>query len=115
MLNRSNESDLKQKNAAGEQQDVRVPLRALNWRRLLGYLKPYRGQMVLAIVALIFSTGFGLAFPAVIVQLLNTVTQAKNATPRWRPVASATAAKVGNVAATSAKTSWVLRRARYSA
>ncbi len=81
MMNRPNERDSKQKNAAGEQQDARVPLRAVNWRRLLGYLKPYRGQMVLAIVALIFSTGFGLAFPAVIVQLLNTVTQAKNTTP----------------------------------
>jgi subfamily B ATP-binding cassette protein MsbA len=50
-------------------------IKAVSWRRLFGYLKPYRGRMVLAILALLLSTGFGLAFPAVIVRLLDTVTK----------------------------------------
>jgi subfamily B ATP-binding cassette protein MsbA len=53
----------------------RFSIKAVSWRRLFGYLKPYRGRMVLAILALLFSTGFGLAFPAVIVRLLDTVTK----------------------------------------
>ncbi len=52
-----------------------VTLTSVNWRRLLGYLVPYRGRMVLAILALIISTGVGITFPLVIVQLLDTVTQ----------------------------------------
>ncbi|HML21133.1 MAG TPA: ABC transporter ATP-binding protein [Aggregatilinea sp.] len=55
-----------------------VSWKSVNWRRLLGYLKPYTGRMSLAIVALVLSTGFGLAFPAVIVRLLDTVIDAKN-------------------------------------
>jgi polyphosphate glucokinase len=43
----------------------RVSLTAVNWRRLLGYLKPYIGRMLLATVALVISTAFGLAFPSV--------------------------------------------------
>ncbi len=76
MMNRSRE---------GAQRDgideagSRPSLKSVNWRRLLGYLKPYRGRMALAIVALMLSTGFGLAFPAVIVQLLNSVTQSAQA------------------------------------
>ncbi|HEX2905976.1 MAG TPA: ABC transporter transmembrane domain-containing protein [Phototrophicaceae bacterium] len=57
-----------------------VSLNSVNWRRLLGYLKPYLGRMLLAIVALVFSTGFGLAFPAVIVRLLDTIAQAQDDT-----------------------------------
>lgn len=57
----------------------RVSLTSVNWLRLLGYLKPYVGQMILSILALMVSTGFALAFPAVIVQLLDTVTQAREA------------------------------------
>jgi subfamily B ATP-binding cassette protein MsbA len=53
----------------------RFSIKAVSWRRLFGYLKPYRGRMVLAILALLLSTGFGLAFPAVIVRLLDTVTK----------------------------------------
>jgi len=58
-----------------------VSIRSVNWRRLLGYLKPYRGRMGLAIVALLVSSGFGLAFPLVIVRLLDTVIQAKDYGP----------------------------------
>ncbi|MEO8608021.1 MAG: ABC transporter ATP-binding protein [Chloroflexota bacterium] len=54
---------------------------SVNWFRLLGYLKPYRGRMVLALFALLFSTGLGLAFPALIAQLLDSVTKTKDTTP----------------------------------
>jgi ATP-binding cassette, subfamily B, bacterial MsbA len=53
----------------------------INWRRLLGYLKPYWGRMTLALIALLISGVFGLAFPLVIVRLLNSVTQAKTFAP----------------------------------
>src|SRR5689334_11194008 len=48
----------------------------IKWTRLLGYLKPYRGRMAIAVAALLVSSGLGLAFPAVIVSLLDTVTKA---------------------------------------
>ncbi len=68
-------------NGKSAEKGERVSFKAVNWRRLFGYLKPYTGRMLLAIVALLISTAFGLAFPAIIVQLLNTVTQAKDTTP----------------------------------
>ena len=55
-----------------------VSLSSVNWRRLIGYLKPYVGRMTVATLALVLSTGFGLAFPAVIVRLLDTVIGAKD-------------------------------------
>ena len=54
---------------------TRFSIKAVSWRRLFGYLKPYRRRMALAVVALVLSTGFGLAFPAVIVRLLDAVTK----------------------------------------
>src|SRR5512146_72392 len=56
----------------------RFSFKAINWRRLFAYLKPYRGRMALAIVALLFYSGFGLAFPVVIVRLLDSVTRLKD-------------------------------------
>lgn len=50
-------------------------LASVNWRRLLGYLRPHAGRMALAIVALFISSGLGLSFPLVIVRLLDTATQ----------------------------------------
>src|SRR4051812_16654987 len=64
--------NIENKNEANKSQ---VSFREVNWGRLFGYLKPYGWQMALAIVALIISTSFGLLFPLVIVQLLNSVTQ----------------------------------------
>ncbi|HST00002.1 MAG TPA: ABC transporter transmembrane domain-containing protein, partial [Terriglobales bacterium] len=60
---------------------AKVSLKSVNWFRLLGYLKPYRGRMILALLALVFSTGLGLAFPALIAQLLDSVTKTKDTTP----------------------------------
>ena len=58
-----------------------ISFKAVNWGRLLGYLKPYRGRMTLAILALLVSSGFGLAFPLVIVRLLDSVTKAQSFAP----------------------------------
>ena len=58
-----------------------ISFKSVNWSRLFGYLKPYKGRMTLAILALLVSSGFGLAFPLVIVRLLNSVTQAKSFAP----------------------------------
>jgi len=55
-----------------------VAISAINWRRLFAYLKPYRGRMALATLALLVSTGLGLTFPMVIVRLLETVTRTKS-------------------------------------
>jgi subfamily B ATP-binding cassette protein MsbA len=67
--------------AMGSEDQSPAAITSVNWFRLLGYLKPYRGRMIAAILALILSTGLGLAFPAVIVQLLNAVTQAQDSSP----------------------------------
>ncbi|MEO8393048.1 MAG: ABC transporter ATP-binding protein [Chloroflexota bacterium] len=75
------EESVRSKNRETAENAERVSLKAVNWRRLFGYLKPYRGRMALAIVALLISTAFGLAFPAIIVQLLTAVTGAKDTTP----------------------------------
>ena len=77
MLNRSNRRQ-RAANQPTEGQDQAVSLTAVNWRRLLGYLRPYRWRMALAILALLLSSGLGLAFPLVIVRLLESVTQVKS-------------------------------------
>ena len=64
-----------------QEKDKAISLRAVNWGRLFGYLRPYAGRMGLAILALVVSTGLGLVFPLVIVRLLDTVTKAKDAGP----------------------------------
>src|SRR6266498_2996779 len=58
-----------------------LSLTAVNWGRLLGYLKPYTGRMALAILALLAASGLGLAFPLIIVRLLDSVTQVKSYAP----------------------------------
>ena len=46
-----------------KQDEPVVSFKSINWGRLLGYLKPYWGRMGLALLALLVSSGFGLAFP----------------------------------------------------
>jgi ATP-binding cassette, subfamily B, bacterial MsbA len=58
-----------------------LPFKVVDWTRLLRFLKPYRGQMAFAILALIVSNSVGLAFPLVIVRLLDSVTKAKDYGP----------------------------------
>jgi len=67
--------------ANGKEKEPKISLKSVNWNRLFGYLKPYRGRMSLAILALLLSSGFGLAFPLVIVRLLDAVTKANNFGP----------------------------------
>ena len=64
-----------------DQTESPVSFKSLNWSRLLGYLKPYKGRMTLAMLSLLVSSGFGLAFPLVIVRLLDSVTKAKSFGP----------------------------------
>jgi ATP-binding cassette, subfamily B, bacterial MsbA len=80
MMNHSDHRRSAPRRTIGEN-NPRISITAVNWRRLFGYLKPYRGRMALAILALIVSSGFGLAFPLVIVRLLDSVTQAKSDAP----------------------------------
>ena len=63
------------------QDNPRFSLKAVNWARLFSYLKPYRSRMALAILALLLSTGSGLAFPLVIVRLLDSATKVKTYGP----------------------------------
>jgi subfamily B ATP-binding cassette protein MsbA len=78
--NRSNRRGSVAGVAAGEAEPT-LSLTAVNWRRLFGYLRPYSGRMALATVALLLSSGLGLAFPLVIVRLLESVTQVKSYAP----------------------------------
>lgn len=52
-----------------------IPFKQIPWRRLFGYLRPYRGRMALAIFALVGATALGLLFPLLIISLLSSVTQ----------------------------------------
>ena len=67
-----------ERSALSDQRETKVSFKEVNWRRLLGYLKPYRGRMGLAVLSLVLSTGFGLAFPAIIVRLLDSVTKSQS-------------------------------------
>jgi ATP-binding cassette, subfamily B, bacterial MsbA len=58
--------------------DVEVPDIPMNWRRLIGYLKPYRARMALAILALISSAALSLVFPAVISSVVDSVLQQRD-------------------------------------
>jgi subfamily B ATP-binding cassette protein MsbA len=80
MENRPNNHPTTQSHSKDENQAL-PSFRAVNWLRLFGYLKPYRGRMILSLIALLFSTGLGLAFPALIAQLLETVTRAQDTGP----------------------------------
>lgn len=79
MMNRAN--GRQSERPSSDENNATSPFKSVNWRRLLGYLKPYRRHMTLAILALLFSSGFGLAFPLVIVRLLDSVTKAQSFGP----------------------------------
>ncbi|HUN10438.1 MAG TPA: ABC transporter transmembrane domain-containing protein [Aggregatilineales bacterium] len=50
----------------------------MNWRRLIGYLGPYKARMALAILALMLSAALNLVFPFVIGQVVNSVLTQRN-------------------------------------
>ncbi|WP_322489279.1 ABC transporter ATP-binding protein [Chloroflexus sp.] len=45
-----------------------------SWQRLLGYLRPYRGWMTVALVAMVIGAGLGLVMPLAIGQIVNLIT-----------------------------------------
>ncbi|MCB0064708.1 MAG: ATP-binding cassette domain-containing protein [Caldilineaceae bacterium] len=58
--------------------DRPTPDTPVNWRRLLRYLRPYRGRMAIAIGSLAVASAMNLSFPLVIVRLLDSVLQQQN-------------------------------------
>ncbi|WP_322813995.1 ABC transporter ATP-binding protein [Chloroflexus sp.] len=46
----------------------------VSWSRLLSYLRPYRGWIVVALIAMIISAGLGLVIPFAIGQVVNLIT-----------------------------------------
>jgi len=77
MVNRSNRRQSARAFSVGENTPG-VSITSLKPGRLLGYLKPYRGHMALAVLSLLLSSGLGLAFPLVIVRLLDSATLIKS-------------------------------------
>ena len=80
MQNRSNHRRGERPVSFG-QNEPNVSFKSVNWGRLFSYLKPYWNRMGLALLALLASSGFGLAFPLVIVRLLDSVTETGSFTP----------------------------------
>lgn len=58
--------------SSGEEQDELREL-PMQWRRMLAYLLPYKGRLLLALLALMVSAGLSLVFPAVIGGVVNVV------------------------------------------
>lgn len=52
---------------------TRGSLSSLRWSRLLGYLRPYRARMAVAVVALILGSALSLVLPVVIRNLIDSV------------------------------------------
>lgn len=46
----------------------------VSWQRLLGYLRPYRGWMAVALIAMVIGAGLGLVMPLAIGQIVNLIT-----------------------------------------
>jgi subfamily B ATP-binding cassette protein MsbA len=57
----------------GQVVDADVPEGPVQWRRLIGYLAPYRARLVVALLALIGSSILSLVFPGVIIQVVDSV------------------------------------------
>lgn len=49
------------------------PATPMQWRRMLGYLAPYKLRLLLAVIGLIFSAALSLVFPAVIQNVVDSV------------------------------------------
>ncbi|XWX05286.1 ABC transporter transmembrane domain-containing protein [Aggregatilineales bacterium SYSU G02658] len=55
-----------------------VPSGPVQWRRMLGYLKPYRARLALAIVGLVIAAATSLVFPTVIQNVVDSVLEERN-------------------------------------
>jgi ATP-binding cassette, subfamily B, bacterial MsbA len=65
---------------ASIQPDAEIPDIPVNFRRLIGYLRPYKFRLVLAITALTVSSLLSLVFPAVIRDVVDSVLTEGNLT-----------------------------------
>jgi subfamily B ATP-binding cassette protein MsbA len=59
----------------GLTEDREVPDTPVQWRRMIGYLGPYRLRLLLALVAVVMSSILSLVFPAVIRDVVDSVFQ----------------------------------------
>jgi ATP-binding cassette, subfamily B, bacterial MsbA len=59
-------------------QDDDTPAGPVNWRRLIGYLRPYWGYMVIALLATAGSAALSLVFPWVIQNVIDSVLTQQN-------------------------------------
>ena len=50
-----------------------IPNTPMQWRRMIGYLSPYKLRLLLAVIGLIFSAALSLVFPAVIQNVVDSV------------------------------------------
>ncbi len=64
--------------APGNSDEREIPDTAIQWRRMIGYLGPYRARLSLALFATLISAGLGLVFPAVIQQVVDSVLEQQN-------------------------------------
>lgn len=63
--------------AADEAQDT-LPDVPVQWRRMIGYLSPYKLRLAVALVATLISAGLGLVFPEVIQRVVDSVLEEQN-------------------------------------
>ncbi|MCC6974389.1 MAG: ABC transporter ATP-binding protein [Anaerolineae bacterium] len=65
-------------NEAADKTTPPIPRGAVKWRRLFGYLSPFKGRLAVAIGAMVVANGIGLVFPLIIVQLLESALKPEN-------------------------------------
>ena len=67
--NRNQKATLTEK----EQRDKDTPKTPVQWRRMVAYLRPYTGRIIIALVATALSAGLSLVFPLVIERVVDSV------------------------------------------
>lgn len=60
------------------QDDLGTPEGPVNFRRLLGYLKPYRLRLLIAVLALIASSALSLVFPSVVQRVVDSALEQRS-------------------------------------
>jgi ATP-binding cassette, subfamily B, bacterial MsbA len=61
-----------------EQDAPEVPNTPMQWRRMIGYLSPYKPRLAVALFALLITSATSLVFPAVIQNVVDSVLQQEN-------------------------------------
>ncbi|HLV35527.1 MAG TPA: ABC transporter transmembrane domain-containing protein [Spirillospora sp.] len=64
---------------SNKDRDSEIPEGPVQWRRLVGYLKPYKARLGLALIGLLLSAATSLVFPAVISTVVDSVLVAGDA------------------------------------